>query len=344
MVRTINRRNFLQKSAFATAGILFLPKLSASKDKKVVMTVLGPIDANAMGFTLTHEHVLVDFIGAGKISKSRYDPEEVFHIALPFLKEIKAQGCDTLIECTPAYLGRDPELLKRLSVASGLNMVSNTGYYGAVNEKYLPAHAHTESAEQLSARWINEWKKGIEGKGIKPGFIKTSVDKTPLTPVQQKIISAAALTHLATGLVIAIHTGNGEAAKEQLAILKSHGVRPDARIWVHAQNEQDIGYHIEAAKLDSWVSFDGVNPESIRAYVNFLQAMKKENLLHRVLVSQDSGWYHVGEPKGGTFNSFTCIFTEFIPALQKEGFIQDDIDLIFKKNPAAAFVVDVRKN
>jgi predicted metal-dependent phosphotriesterase family hydrolase len=343
MFEKINRRDFLQKSTFATAGILLLPDLIVCKSKSIVMTVLGPIDANAVGFTLTHEHILVDFIGADKINKARYDAEEVFRIALPFLKELKMKGCDTLIECTPAYLGRDPQLLKRLSVASGLNMVSNTGYYGAVNEKYLPAHARTESAEQLAARWISESKKGIEGTGIKPGFIKTSVDKAPLTPTQRKIISAAALTHLATGLVIAIHTGNGEAAKEQLAILNSYGVRPDARIWVHAQNEQDITYHIEAAKHDSWVSFDGVNPESIRTYVNFLQTMKKENLLHRVLVSQDSGWYHVGEVKGGTFNSFTCIFTEFIPALQREGFTREEIDLIFRKNPAATFTIAVRK-
>jgi predicted metal-dependent phosphotriesterase family hydrolase len=339
----MNRREFLQKNAIATTGVLFFPAFTMAKPKTQVMTVLGPIDAKTMGFTLTHEHILVDFIGADKINKSRYDTEEVFQTALPFLKEIRAKGCDTLVECTPAYLGRDAQLLKRLSASSGLNIITNTGYYGAVNEKYLPTHAHTESAEQLATRWISEWKKGIEGTGIKPGFIKTSVDQAPLTPVQRKIISAAALTHLVTGLAIAVHTGNGEAAKEQLTILKSHGVAPEARIWVHAQNEQDPTYHIEAAKLNSWISFDGVNPESLRTYVSLLKTMKKENLLQRVLVSQDSGWYHVGEPKGGTFNPFTCIFSEFIPALQKEGFSQGEIDLIFRKNPVTAFTIAIRK-
>jgi predicted metal-dependent phosphotriesterase family hydrolase len=343
MLSKLNRRQFLRQNAIAAAGVWLIPEVSVDKHEHGVMTVLGPIDTNAMGFTLTHEHILVDFIGADKINKSRYDSEEVYQTALPFLKEIKAKGCDTLIECTPEYLGRDPQLLKRLSVASGLNIVTNTGYYGAVNEKYLPAHAQTENAGQLATRWIGEWKKGIKGTGIKPGFIKTSVDKAPLTSTQRKIISAAALTHLATGLTIAVHTGNGEAAKEQLSILNSHGVSPEARIWVHAQNEQDLTYHIEAAKLNSWVSFDGVNPETIPTYVSLLQTMKKENLLHRVLVSQDSGWYHVGEPKGGTFNPFSCIFTQFIPALKQEGFTQEETDLIFRKNPVTAFTITIRK-
>ena len=147
------------------------------------------------------------------------------------------------------------------SNASGLNIISTTGYYGAAQEKYLPQHAYSETADQLAARWIAEWKNGIDESGIKPGLIKSGVDKTPLSKVQQKIIDAAALTHLATGLTIGIHTGSGDAAKEELKILERRGVAPWARIWIHAQNEKDPNYHVEAAQRGSWVSFDGVSPE-----------------------------------------------------------------------------------
>jgi phosphotriesterase-related protein len=206
----------------------------------------------------------------------------------------------------------------------------------------LPPHAYTETAEQIAARWIAEFRNGIEGTGIKPGFLKTSVDKSPLTPTQRKIIDAAAITHLATGLTIGVHTGNGDAANEQLDILKKRSVSPSARIWIHAQNETASKYHIETAQKKGWVSFDGINPETIQTNIDFLQTMKREKLLDFVLISQDSGWYNVGEAKGGTYKDYNCIFTQFIPALKQHGFTQKDIDTLLISNPARAFTISVR--
>lgn len=342
-MKNITRRDFLQKSAYA-GGLTLLPGFiidNASKGE--VMTVLGPVPARSMGFTLTHEHVLADFIGAEKHTKSRYDANEVYARALPFLTEIKNKGCSTFIDCTPAYLGRDVKLLQRIAQATGLHIMTTTGYYGAVKELFLPKHAYTETAQQLAARWIEEWKNGIEGTGIKPGLIKTSVDQAPLTAVQRKLIGAAALTHLATGLTIAIHTEGGAAADEQLMILNSYGVSPSARIWVHAQKEENKEDHIRTAKAGGWVSFDEVRPETLEQNLLRLQYMKQEKLLHRVLVSQDSGWYHVGEPQGGVFDSYSCILDKFIPLLRQNNFTEEEIDLLFKKNPAEAFIIRVRK-
>jgi predicted metal-dependent phosphotriesterase family hydrolase len=340
----LNRRKFLHKSLLASVGLYLLPKsLLANKNQGMVMTITGPIRPDDMKFTLTHEHVLVDFIGAEKYSKERYVADEVFARALPFIKDAKSRGCVTFIDCTPAYLGRDVQLLKRLALASGLHIITNTGYYGAVNEKYVPKHAHTETATQLADRWIEEFKNGIEGTDIRPGFIKTSVDQAPLTPMQRKLIEAAALTHLATGLPMAVHTGDGKAAEEQLRILATQGVAPSARIWVHAQNETNPTYHMEAARKGSWVSFDGVNPETIPSHVEHLQNMKREKLLNHVLVSQDSGWYNVGEPNGGNYKDYNTIFTHFIPALKQAGFTEGEINTLFVVNPAKAFALGIRK-
>ena len=341
-MQRISRKKFITDSFLAGAGAFMLPRL-ISEEKEMIMTVNGPIDPQKMGFTLTHEHVMADFIGAEKFSKSRYNSDEVFETSLPFIKDIKAKGVDTFIDCTPAYLGRDAAILKRLSDATGINMLTTTGYYGAVNEKFVPKHAYGESAQQLADRWTNEWNKGIEDTSIKPGLIKTSTDKGPLTPMQRKLIQAAAITHLSTGLTIAVHSGNGDAAFEQLEILKEQGVSPSARIWVHAQNETNKEMHIRAGKLKTWVSFDGVNLDTLQTNLDHLKTMKEHNLLEQVLVSQDSGWYNVGDPKGGNFKPYTCVITQFIPLLHENGFTQNDIDLIFKKNPAKAFAIRVRK-
>ncbi len=78
-----------------------------------------------------------------------------------------------------------------------MNIITNTGYYGAAGDKYIPKHAYSESAEELASRWINEWKNGIGSTGIKPGFIKIGVDDGPLSDIDKKLVEAAALTHLA---------------------------------------------------------------------------------------------------------------------------------------------------
>jgi phosphotriesterase-related protein len=338
----ITRKKFIVDSFLAGAGALWLPGLP-QEEKGRIMTVNGALEANGMGFTLSHEHIVVDFAGAEKHSKSGYNADEVFELALPFLREAKTKGVATFIDCTPAYLGRDVIILKRLAGAAGMNIVTTTGYYGAVKEKFVPSHAYAESAQQLANRWTKESKKGIEGTGIKPGLIKTSTDQGPLTPMQRKLIQAAGITHLATGLTIAVHTGDGAAAFEQLEILKEGRVSPEARIWVHAQNEPDKEMHIRAARLESWVSFDGVNPDTLQVNLDLLKNMKENGLLHQVLVSQDSGWYHVGERGGGNFKPYTCISEKFIRLLQQNGFTTVELDRIFRINPAKAFSIKVRR-
>src|SRR5688500_16004783 len=149
----MNRRSFLLLAATA-AGCAARSRPHGARATSLVQTVTGPVAADRLGVTLMHEHVLVDFIGAGQVSPSRYDRDVVFAAVLPYLEQVRGLGCDTLVECTPAYLGRDPRLLERLSEASGIHILSNTGYYGAAQDKHLPAHAFDETAEQLSARWI----------------------------------------------------------------------------------------------------------------------------------------------------------------------------------------------
>ena len=115
---------------------------------------------------------------------------------------------------------------------------SFTSTYGAAQHKYLPAHAFDESAERLAERWTSEWRDGIEGTGIRPGFLKTGVDAGPLSPVDRKLITAAAVCHRRTGLRIHCHTGDGPAAMDILTVLDEQGVSPATFVWVHAQNEK----------------------------------------------------------------------------------------------------------
>jgi len=324
-------------------AILTIPKCVMSQNRKIIMTVNGPVDIQKMGVSLIHEHILVDFIGAEKYSSDRWDDKKVFERSIPFLQKIKELGCQTFVECTGGYLGRDVLLLRALSNASGLNIITNTGNYGAGNNKYIPAYAFTETAEQLANRWIAEWKEGIDSTGIKPGLIKIGVDGGPLSVMHQKLITAAAKAHLQTGLVIASHTGPSVPAFEQIAILQKEGVSPEAFIWVHAQAERDLEAHVKAARLGAWIGLDGVNDSNIQEYVVMIQNLKNNNLLNKVLLSHDAGWYDPAKENGGEFRGYTSIFEKLIPALKEAHFSDAEIHQLLVENPANAFEIRIRK-
>jgi len=332
----VSRRKFLQ-CCLITPFILEDLSIRTAK----INTVLGPITPQKFGKTLIHEHVLVDFIGADKINSNRWEHEKVIQKALPFLKEIKAKGIQSIAECTPAYLGRDVILLQKLSKLSGLNILTNTGYYGASDNKYLPKQAYTETAEKLAKRWITEFNEGIENTGIKPGFIKIGVNPGSLSSLHQKLVVAAGLTHLETGLTICSHTGPSLPAFEQVEILKELGVHPGAFVWVHA-NSKDQNDFIKAAKMGAWVSLDGIREENLEENASVLQLLKSHNLLDRALISHDAGWYQPGEENGGKFRAFTAISNQFIPLLKTKEFTEQDIEQLLVENPAEVFTIKKR--
>lgn len=326
-------------SFFAFLTLLF-STTSLAQDGQI-MTVTGPIPPEQMGLSLIHEHILVDFAGAEITGYHRWNRDEVVERVLPFLKEAKSRGVATLLECTPAYIGRDPRLLKRVSEESGVQILTNTGYYGASKDKYLPGHAFTESADSLASRWQREFEEGIEDTGIRPGFMKIGVDAaTPFSGVHEKLVRAAARTHLKTGLTIASHTGPASAAFQIIAILEEEGVSPSAFVWLHAPSVEDFQHYREAGKKRTWIGLDGAG--NTDDHVARLVYLKEYGLLSRVLLSHDAGWYSPGEPDGGDFSPYTALFDRLVPALKEKGFSDQDLQQILVENPREAYTIHVR--
>lgn len=280
---------------------------------------------------LTHEHILVDFIGADQVSPSRYNADEVFAAAKPKLDEVKKFGCRRILECTPAYLGRDPRLLMRLQEATGVELWTNTGLYAAANHRYLPSYVSTESPLALAKRWIAEARDGVDG--VKPRFIKIGVNNAPLHELDRKVVEAGAIASLETGLTVACHTsGGGPAAEQTIEILLSRKLPLEKYVWVHAQNEKDNQYFLRAARAGAWVSFDGLNAKSHERHWQAYFWMLNDSLLSRMLLSHDSGWYRVGEPGGGQFNGYTYAYEKFLPLVAPEF-----REMLMVTNPVRAF-------
>jgi predicted metal-dependent phosphotriesterase family hydrolase len=300
----------------------------------MIETVRGPIPPEKFGIALPHEHVMVDFIGADKTGPHRWNAEEVYEVMLPYLQAARKQGISGFVDCTPAYLGRDVRILRRLSETTGLHILTNTGLY---KEPYLPPYAFTESVEQLAERWIRESREGIDGTGIRPGFIKIAIQPGPLPLIQKKIVRTAARTALHTGLSIACHSGHGPATMETLDLLQKEGFPLTRFIFVHADAEPDRKYHLEAARAGAWVEYDAIGWRPITEHLKLITQFLADGFAARLLLSHDAGWYHVGEERGGNIKPFTTLLGELIPALEKEGLTPDQRKQLLIKNPQAAF-------
>ncbi len=308
------------------------------------MTVGGPIAPDQLGICLTHEH-LMSIFG----DEPRYDPnyDEVALLAqvVPYLKRVKQLGAKSIFECTGAYFGRNVRLLQQLAQRSGVQIIANTGYYGAANDRYVPEHAYQESAETIARRWITEFEQGIDGTDARPGFVKIALDDGPVSTIDAKLVRAAALTHAATGLTIACHTGdNPEGFQTALAILEEEDVSPNALIWTHANKAENFEDLLPAARAGAWISLDGVRAPGESAsseegvferHLRYLKELKKQELLSQVLLSHDGNSF----PRGGPIRPFEAIFTALLPQLAQAGFSQQDIRQLTVDNPARAFTI-----
>jgi predicted metal-dependent phosphotriesterase family hydrolase len=324
----MKRRKFLGTVALAVAGCQTLrPK------EPTIQTVLGAIPASSFGVALTHEHVMCDFVGAEKTGRHRWDVDEVVRTMRPHLEAVKKAGVTGFVDCTPAYIGRDPRVLKRLAQETGLHIVANTGYYGGANDKFVPKHAFAETEEQLAARWIAEWKHGIEETGVKPGFIKIGVDEArngQLSEIDAKLVRAAALASAKTNLAVVCHTGGGPAGFAAAKLFAA----PKHKFIVAHSDGHGLDINKQVADLGAWVSFDAISRKPLETHLKLVLAMLEKHS-DRLLLSQDNGWYAVGEAQ--KIRCYTYLVEKFLPALRDAGVTKTTIQKLTVDSPAVAF-------
>lgn len=345
----MQRRTFLTTLTALSTGAL-LGRTPFAGAPHPILTVRGPIDPAEFGPCLPHEHVLSQF-GMPPEEEPNYDPERLTEQLIPYLKYIRALGAAGIVDCTGRYFGRDPLALRMLSEKTGLHLVTNTGIYGAADDRYVPERAYRLTAAQLADEWVAEFRDGIGTTGVRPGFIKTAVDGGPLSAIDKKLVEAAVLTHAQTGLPIYVHTSDNVAAVTyQLDTLRAHGVHPSAWTWVHAQNVADPAPLLAAAERGAWISLDGIKvpyfqdgekagDSTLERHLDHVLAFREAGLLDHVLLSHDGSWI---PPAGTPPRPYDTLFTTFIPLLRAAGLRPEEIELLTERNPAAALTVRIR--
>ena len=326
----MRRRTFLQ-AAIAVPAATTAP---------VVMTVRGPVDPSRLGVMLVHEHFFSNF-GEEPAEPPVYDREKLLAAVVPYAESVGKLGCGAVADGTTAWFGRDPLLLRTISERTGLHILTNTGFYGAANDRYVPRSAVEQPARAIAEGWVREAGQGIRDTGIRPGFIKIGVDAGPLSEIDAKLVRAGAIAHRSTGLTMTVHTGdNAESAGRQLGILAEEGVAPSAWVWIHANQCKDDAAIAAMARRGAWVSFDGLDRKTLDRHVDLVLALKKAGYLRQVLLSHDGNSFRAGGKN--PMREWSMLFTDLLPALRNNGIQDEEVRLLTVENPRRAYTLKKR--
>jgi len=303
-------------------------------------TTQGPILAEGLGLVLPHEHIFTDLRGPTSPGYGQGDPVDVVRVMKPFLVGARQAGVGVLVECTSIGVGRNVDIIERVAHESGLPVVVPTGVYG--RDSFAPLEHRNMTEGELTALFIGEIREGIDGTGIKAGFIKTATGSGAMTPLEEKFLRAAGHAARETGAAVASHTPLGANATRQATILES--IDPAIRfIWVHAQNESNRDLHRQLAARGVFIEFDslGWDPGQDSTLVAAIKDLLTAGYGDRILLSHDAGWYQPGQPNGGSQKPYTYLIDTFIPKLRSAGVDGATIRMITETNPIRAFAFKV---
>ncbi len=217
-----------------------------------VETALGPIPAEQIGVTLSHEHVLVGMGEDNKHYPWRFDWDATRANAIAELSEAKAGGVDTIIDLTTPDLGRDVRYIADVSRASGMQVVVATGIW-----RDVPRSFWAREYDEIADIFVREIEVGIEDTGIKAGVIKVANDAGGVTPEGERIIRGAARTLKRTGCPISTHHWAPEQVGRRQVELFLLEKAPMDRIAIgHSADSTDIGYLESLLHQGVWLSMD----------------------------------------------------------------------------------------
>jgi phosphotriesterase-related protein len=326
-----------------TVGFLGLLASAWFSYSAVIITTHGPIESDAAGLILPHEHIFTDLRGPTVPGYGEANAAEVVRVMKPLLLEAKQAGVQTIVECTTIGVGRNIPIMVRLARETGLHIVVPTGVYGRA---HFAPKIYAEKSEDELARWMMmEIVLGIENSGIRAGFVKTAASENELKPLEEKFLRAAGRASKQTGVAVASHTTNGKVAARQLDILDQIGVNPDRFIWVHAQAEKDAAYHHALAQRGAYIEFDSVGGSEAEddKILKLIRALVETGLENKILISQDAGWYNPGQPEGGKKRGYASLTRNFIPKLKAAGFDEALVEKLTRENPFRALAVGIKR-
>ena len=308
-----------------------------------VQTVLGPIDAADLGFTLPHEHTQ---IALWQIP-DRWDYWQLTRDEPLILEELAAfreAGGRSVVDLTLPGVGRDPTWLTGVARASGLHVVMGCGWY---REAYYPPEALIDrrSVDALADELVAEATVGVGDTGVRPGIIgEIGTDKPWLTAQEERVHRAAARAARRTGLAITTHAVLSPVGLDQLRIFEEEGADPTRVVIGHADSYPVLDHHLAIVERGASVEFDFLGMSFSPAerhgegrIVDLLRELLSRGHVERVLLSQDV--CHDSQLSRYEGNGYTYLARTFLPRLREAGVSETEIETITVANPRRLLTV-----
>jgi phosphotriesterase-related protein len=301
---------------------------------KHIHTTLGPKRLDELGIILPHEHVFVDLRTPDQPGYAQAEIDAVVALMVPQIDAIKKQGVKLLVECTTGGVGRRADIDLAVSKAADFPIVVPTGNY---REPWIPAWVAEAKESDLEHWMVSELTDGIEDTGVIAGWIKLSAGDDGITPLEARILRAAARASVRTNAVIGSHTIRGRVVMEQLDILQSESCPAERFISIHTQEEEDFGLHRALVDRGAWIEYDHVGRAPDEELVAMVTRAIEAGLGEHLLLSHDLGWYDPAQPGGGTPRPYTHLVEHLLPSLKAAGVNEAIIRRITEINPFEAF-------
>lgn len=256
--------------------------------KGKVQTVLGLIDPDYMGVTLTHEHLLHDipldlfqkpvphFIpytidspvvleNLGWVRQYPYcfRDNRIFSekVVGEYVKEemnfFKKCGGSTIVDngSIGVRSKTQSKYLEKLSMESGINIILGTGFYVAKSQS---PHILSMSQEDMEQKIREEILSGVDGTNVKCGVIGEIGCSWPLLPFEKLSLISSAVVQEETGCPVTIHPGrNPKAPEEILRIYLEAGGKAERLVMGHLDRTfSSMDQLLEFASLGTFCEFD----------------------------------------------------------------------------------------
>ena len=307
-----------------------------------INSVSGPIDTKDLGFTLMHEHIIVQSPGVSQ-NFPVMDREAEIAGAVQKVKDAKARGVGTIVDLTPGDW-RDIPMVQEVVRRSGGQVIVATGLYWEV-----PHHFSSQSGrpvEYIVDLFVRDITEGIMDTGVKAGIIKCATDEPGVTPDVDRVLRAAAKAHRATGVPISTHThALSQMGLKQQDVFEDEGVDLSRIVIGHSGDSEDTDYLRKICDRGSFIGMDRFGIDMFLAgdkRVATIAKMCELGYAGKMVLSHDAachfGWADANLiPKILPNWHWNHIPDDVLPALLAAGVTDEQIEQMTVGNPRAVF-------
>jgi phosphotriesterase-related protein len=341
---------------------------------KSAICVTGLVDGEALGVTLPHEHLLIDFSCrySAASDEESLGPQPNLADRWKLLREpagyrvnltgtsvdsaieecghFMAAGGRTVVDLTPRGAGDDPVGLRDIARATGLNVIASTGYY---IDAALPDWVRTAGIDELAERLINDIEVGGP-EGVRRGAIGEIAIEGP-TPLELRCVEAAGRAQARTGAPVFLHVMSGilptyrDSTEEVIELYRREGGDLSRLVLCHQDGSGDDPAYQEALlKRGIWLEYDTFGSEGVFAFgatyiqlptdsqrIRELSDLVRAGFQSQLLISQDV-CYQTGKRSWGGWG-LAHILETLKPRFIAGGIDTAQFEFLMIDNPRALF-------